>query len=79
MVKQLHDAPPRPEVVELMDKFKDTYQIVEMLKHFEDKHKSYNLSLSTSNEGHRCTVWKTEKISVQGIIDYIYDKEGLKL
>lgn len=79
MVKQFHDTPPRPEVAELMDKFKDTYQIVEMLKHFEGKHTNINISLSTSNEGHRCTAWKTEKISVQDIVDYIYDKEGLSL
>lgn len=72
-------VPPRPEVASLMKKFPDTWQIIMMLKHFEDKHNFTQQALIDTGEGHRVTPWKLSKLYVEDLMDYVYKKEGLKL
>ena len=72
-------VPPYPDVQKMIDKFPETYQIVKMLRYFESEHNRVNQTLTDSGEGKSCKSWKENKISVQDIVDYVYEQEGLKL
>lgn len=78
-MKTPYPAPPHPDVQKMMDKFPETYQIVKMLKHFESQHNKVNQMLAYSGESSRCKYWIESEISVQDIIEYIYDSVGMKL
>ena len=62
-----------------MNKFPDTYQIVEMLKHFELEHRRMQQALIDSGEGGRVKPWLSGGISVKDLESYVYKKEGLRL
>ena len=78
-MKTPYPAPPHPDVQKMMDKFPETYQIVKMLKHFENKYNQTNQNLSDSGEGSHCKSWKDSNISVQDIVDYVYTLEEMNL
>lgn len=71
--------PPRSEVAEMMRKFENTYQIVEMLKHFQNQHDFTNQALRETGEGGRCKPFDIQPLTIGQIKNYIYEREGLKL
>lgn len=68
---------PKPSAQ--LQKFENTYEIVEMLEYFKRQHYETMEVLRHFGEGHRCKNWYETSISVKDIQDYIYKKEGLVL
>ena len=62
-----------------MNKLPDTYQIVEMLKHFELEHRRMQQALIDNGEGSRVKPWRSSVISVKDLESYVYKKEGLSI
>lgn len=70
-------VPPRPEVQKRREKFPETYQLVEMLKYFQESHNNTCQNLIDSGEGHRVRLF--ESISVEKLKKYIYEQEEMEL
>lgn len=71
------NTPPQPDNEE--DKFPNTYQIVEMLKVLKQQHADNNRILADAGRHCDCCHWKEYKVSLEEILDYIYEQEGLDL